>query len=88
MSRVAKINRTDVVSFRLDPDLKPLTNEWMKKNHLNFSQLGNLAIREFVQKEHALKPVEIKTVYAKTEKVIKVAKRMMKKHADMLERLK
>ena len=74
-------------SFRIDEDLDKPINEWLSHNPaFNLSRLINFAIRKLIFKKQTLEPV--KTVKASDEKVAKAAKRMMKKHADMLEKLK
>lgn len=74
-------------SFRLDEDLKKPVNDWLSSNPaFNLSRLINFAVRKVIFKKQILEPVE--TVKASDKKVDKTVKQMMKKHADMLEKLK
>lgn len=79
--------KTKTTSFRLDSDLKKPVNEWLEHNPgFNLSRLINFAVRKVIFKKQTLESV--KTIKASDKTMEKTAKRMMKKHADMLEKLK
>lgn len=79
--------KSKTTSFRLDSDLKKPINEWlMKHTAFTLSSLLNFALRKVISEKQILEPVL--TVKAKNEKIEKIAKKMIKKHADMLEKLK
>lgn len=85
--KASRPSKTKTTSFRLDTNLKKSVNDWLSHNPgFNFSRLINFAVRNFISKKQILEPVE--TVKVNDQKVKKVVKRMMKKHADMLEKLK
>ncbi len=80
-------NKSNAVSFRLDPDLQSTVNQWLNKHPgINMSRLANLAIRSYVSNDQVLEAVE--TVKASDKKVKNLTQKMMKKHAHMLEKLK
>ena len=79
------MNRSNPVSVRLDKDLEISLKDWMAQHpSINFSTIANMAIREFISHEHVLKPVEI----ASSVEVEKSVQKMVKKHKDMLKKLK
>jgi hypothetical protein len=81
------VQQAKSTSFRLDKTLQKPISEWLEHNPgFNMSRLVNIAVLKFITEEQVLKP--IKTVKASDTKVDKVARRMMKEHADMLEKLK
>lgn len=79
--------KAKTTSFRLDTDLKHPVGEWLHHNPgFKLSSLINVAVRKFITKKQTLQPVE--TVKASDQTVSRATKKMMKKHADMLEKLK
>ncbi|CAN5365348.1 hypothetical protein BH10PSE19_BH10PSE19_05770 [soil metagenome] len=74
------------ISFRVDNDLQPIIEKWLDVNHVNFTTLANLAIRQFVSHPQLFQSVE--TITASNKHVKTVVDDMIKQHADTLERLK
>lgn len=84
---VMKTKSRETTSYQPDKDLLEPMDEWLAKNPgFNKSRLINMAVRHFITTEHKLVPVE--TITAGDEQASKTAKKMMKKHAHMLEKLK
>src|SRR5262245_29869994 len=80
-------NKSQAVSFRLDNDLGPTVNRWLKHHpSLTMSRLANLAIRSFVTHDQVLRSIE--TVTAKKSDVKATLKKMMEKHKKTLDELK
>lgn len=80
-----KVKERNIITYQQDKDLIEPINDWLAKNPgFNKSRLINMAIRSFITKEQKLIPVET----VSNEKAIATAKQMMKKHADMLKKLK
>ncbi|RDI44847.1 hypothetical protein [Aquicella lusitana] len=82
-----KLKSRNTTSYQQDQDLIDPMSEWLSKNPgFNKSRLINMAVRHFITTEHKLVPVE--TVTASDKQASEIAKKMMKKHAHMLEKLK
>ncbi len=74
-------------SIRLDTDLNVSIHDWLEHNpDFNLSRLVNMAVRKFITTKQVLQAVE--TVPASKKDVQVSVKKMMKKHAHMLEKLK
>lgn len=75
------------VSFRLDNDLQPSVEKWLKK-HAGFSmsRLANLAIRGYISSNQVLEAVE--AVPANQYEVKSSLDNLMKKHKKTLDELK
>jgi hypothetical protein len=79
--------KSQAVSFRLDSDLKPTVQKWLKLHPgLSMSRLANLAIRGFVLEDQVLTGVE--TVNATSKEVKNTLKKLIKKHKKTLDELK
>lgn len=77
----------NTTSIRFDTDLKLSIHDWLEHNpDFNLSRLVNMAVRKFITAKQTLRAVE--TVKASDKKVKNLTKKMMKKHAHMLEKLK
>jgi hypothetical protein len=70
-------------SVRLEKDLEPAVEQWLEINQLEFAQLVDLALRDFIFKKQTieLKPVDTKTA-------LSAAKKMMKRHKKAVDDLK
>lgn len=70
-------------SVRLEKDLEPAVEKWLEINDLEFSQLVDLALRDFIFKKQTieLKPVSTKDALAS-------AKKMMGAHKKSIDDLK
>ena len=80
-------NKSSAISFRLDPDLQSMVNQWLNKHPgINMSRLANLAIRGYVSNDQVLEAV--KTVHASKKDVQSSLKKMMKKHKKTMDELK
>lgn len=80
------MNKSKNVNFRLDSDLEKPVEYWLKQNNMTMSTLNNMAIREFISREHTLKSVTL--VEVSDAKANDTARKMMSRHADTLEKLK
>lgn len=79
--------KSHAVSFRLDSDLGPSVEKWLKKHPgFSMSRLANLAIRGFVSQDQVLEGIE--TVYAGKTEVKRSLKKLIKKHKKTLNELK
>jgi hypothetical protein len=79
--------KASTTSVRFDSDLKMSIHDWLDHNpDFNLSRLVNMAVRKFITAKQTLQSVE--TVKASDKKVSGLTKKMMKKHAHMLEKLK
>lgn len=82
-----KLKSRDTTSYQPDRDLLEPMDEWLAKNPgFSKTRLINMAVRHFITTEHKLVPVE--TITASDEQASNASKKMMKKHAHMLEKLK
>lgn len=82
-----KLKSRTTTSYQPEEDLIEPMNEWLAKNPgFNKARLINMAVRYFITTEHKLVPVE--TTPASDKEASETAKKMMKKHAHMLEKLK
>ncbi len=82
-----KIKSRATTSYQQDQDLIDPVHEWLQKNPgFTRSRLINMAVRNYITKEHILIPVEV--INAADDEALKTAKKMMKEHAHMLEKLK
>jgi len=81
------ITKQSSINFRLDAELAPLVEGWLELNPgFTSSQLGNLALRNFVTQPFQTQPVTVEYLSKKDAKVF--ALEMMEEHADAMERLK
>jgi|GEM_PF-884073 len=70
-------------TIRLEEDLEPAVHEWLKLNEIEFSQLVDMALRDFIFKKQV---IELKPVPLSVAK--KSAKKMLRKYRDDLDQLK
>lgn len=85
--RTTHHSKGNTTSVRFDTDLRPSIHDWLQHNpDFNLSRLVNMAVRKFITAKQALKAVETKK--ASDKKVTSLTRKMMKKHAHMLEKLK
>lgn len=70
-------------SVRLEQDLEPAVEQWLEINQLEFAQLVDLALRDFIFKKQTieLKPVDLDTAAAS-------ARKMLKRHKKSVDDLK
>lgn len=79
--------KSHAVSFRLDGDLEPNVEKWLKQHPgLSMSRLANLAIRGFISKDQVLEGVD--TISANPKETRSSLKKQMKKHKKTLDELK
>jgi hypothetical protein len=79
--------KSQAVSFRLDNDLKPTVQKWLKQHPaLSMSRLANLAIRGYVLEDQVL--TGVKTIKATPKEVNTTLNKLMKKHKKTLDELK
>ena len=75
------------VNFRIDRDLEPAVSEWLGKHpDIDMTTLNNMALRNFITRQHVLEPVEL--VMASDDEVMEAIKGVEREHADALEKLK
>ena len=70
-------------SVRLEHDLEPAVEQWLEINQLEFAELVDLALRDFIFKKQTieLKPVTLNTAAA-------TAQKMLKRHKKAVDDLK
>ena len=70
-------------SVRLERDLEPAVEQWLELNQLEFAELVDLALRDFIFKKQTieLKPVTLDTAAASAQK-------MLKRHKKAVDDLK
>lgn len=79
--------KSHAVSFRLDHDLEPTVEKWLKQHPgFSMSRLANLAIRGYVSNDQILEAVA--TVAATKKEVKSGIGKLMKKHKKTLDELK
>ncbi|NBQ53030.1 MAG: hypothetical protein EBU49_05555 [Proteobacteria bacterium] len=60
-------------SVRLEQDLEPAVQQWLEINRLEFAELVDLALRDFIFKKQMieLRPVDFDTAVTSAQKMLK-----------------
>ena len=85
MSYAKKVQKP--ISWKPSIEISDAMQMWLNKNpHFDRALLLDMAVAEFIQKEHTLLPVVL--VASSKEDVLKVSKKAIKKHKKSIDRLK